>query len=158
MTNKLVDPVLEATRNVFVTMARLEPRVGTAEIKTDVRARGDVTGLIGIEGIGIKGSMAITFPEAVILDLTQRMLQMEVDTIDDMVRDLAGELSNMVLGGAKCLLETQGYDLGLTLPKVLYGKDHTVDHLLHSPTLLLPLTTPSGTFYIEICFSEFHDA
>lgn len=154
MSGKIVEPVLQAARNVFALMADLEPEAGMPQTKTDAVARGDVTGLIGLRGDRLHGSMAITFPAAVIFDLTQRMLRLDVDSIDDVVRDLAGEISNMVLGGAKSLLEGQGYNLGLTLPTVLSGKDHTVAHFSDAPIVLIPLTTPSGTFYIELCFNE----
>jgi len=157
MMEKFVDPVLEATRNVFVTMAQFEPRVGPMELKTDTLARGDVTGLIGVEGGGVHGSLAITFPKDVILDLMHRILSMDSTTIDEQALDLTGEISNMVLGGAKSLLEHQGYDLGLTLPKVLSGKDHNVNHLCQGTTLILPLFTPTSTFYVEVCFVEPQD-
>ncbi len=152
MSDRIVEPVLQVTRNVFATMADFEPLAGQPQLKTDQLARGDVTGLIGLEGKGMRGSLAITFPAAVIFDITQRMLRTEVDSIDEVVRDLTGELSNMLLGGVKSLLEHQGYDLGLSLPTVLSGKDHTVSHFSSAPTLLIPLTAPGGTFYIELSF------
>lgn len=154
MEAKFINPVLNSVVNVLTTMAKLEATPGKPSVKTDEIARGVVTGLITMDGDQARGSLAISFPKVVILEIVKRMLRMELTEVDDMAKDMTGELANMVMGGAKGLLQKEGYDFGLSLPNVLAGEGHIVKHPYSGPKILLPLTTESGDFYIEICFEE----
>ncbi len=154
MEARFVNPVRNSMVNVLSTVARLEPRPGTPSLKTDDRANGVVTGIIFMEGDRARGSLAITFTEPVILELVKRMLRREIDEVDDMAKDLTGEIANMVLGGAKAALEEDGYRFGMKLPKVLAGDDYIIDHPVRGPKILLPFTTDCGELYVEICFQE----
>jgi chemotaxis protein CheX len=140
--------------NVLSTMAQVQPKPGKPTLKKDDNALGVVTGVIAMEGPQAKGSLAISFPKAVILDIHRRMLHEEKTEVDDMVKDLTGELANMVLGGAKGLLEKEGFNFGLTLPTVQVGEGHVVQHPYKGPKILLPFTVDAGEFYVEICFQE----
>lgn len=154
MDARFINPVLNSMVNVFSTMAQMEPRPGTPSLKTDDTANGVVTGIISMEGDRARGSLAITFTEPVMLELVKRMLREEPTEVDDMAKDLTGEIANMVLGGAKAALEEDGYDFGMTLPAVLAGQDYTIDHPVRGPKILLPFTTDCGEFFVEICFEE----
>jgi len=140
--------------NVLSTMAQMQPKPGKPSLKQDDKALGAVTGIIAMEGPQAKGSLAISFPKAVILDIHKRMLHEEKSEVDDMVKDLTGELANMVLGGAKRLLEEEGYSFGLTLPSVQAGDGEPVVHPYKGPKILLPFSTDVGEFYVEICFEN----
>jgi chemotaxis protein CheX len=154
MDATFINPVLSSMVNVLATMAQMEPKAGKPSLKQDDKALGVVTGVIAMEGPEAKGSLAISFPKPVILDITKRMLREEKAEVDDMVMDLTGELANMVLGGAKRLLEEQGYHFGLTLPSVKAGEGLPVEHPYKGPKILLPFTTDAGEFFVEICFEQ----
>lgn len=154
MQAKFINPVLSSVVNVLSTMAKLDAVPGKPELKSDESSRGDVSGLITMEGEQAKGSLAICFPKSVILEIVKRMLRMELTEVDDMAKDMTGELANMVMGGAKGILSEDGYEFGLSLPEVLVGEGHEIKHPFKGPKILLPLKTESGDFYIEICFEE----
>jgi len=135
-------------------MASLEPTVGKPRLKDGKTALGNVTGVISMEGEHAKGSLAITFTKPVILELVKRMLREEKTEIDDMAKDLTGEISNMALGSAKSEFEQNGLDFTMTLPSVLSGKNHLIEHKYTGPTVLLPFSTDAGDFYVEICFEK----
>lgn len=138
--------------NVLGTMAEMQAEPGKPTLKTDNAPNGVVTGLIAMESDQARGSLAITFTEPVILELTRRMLRIETAELDDAAKDLTGEIANMVSGGAKALLEEQGFQFGMTLPAVLFGTDYTIEHSVGGPRIVLPFTTECGEFYVEICF------
>ncbi len=104
MDVEFINPFLISIQNVLKTMAQLEAKPGTPALKTNEIACGDVTGLIGMAGKQTKGTLAITFSESTILEITKRMLGEEEKSINDTVTDMAGEITNMVTGGAKKLL------------------------------------------------------
>jgi chemotaxis protein CheX len=154
MNVEFVNPFLDAILNVLNTMAMLEAKPGKPAIKTNQVASGDVTGLIGMTSEQAKGTLAITFSEPVILDITKRMLGEEVTMIDDTVTDMVGEITNMVTGGAKKSLSEKGYRFDMAIPSVVAGKNHIIHHKSRGPVIIVPFNTESGDFFIEICFEE----
>ncbi len=154
-----INPVLHSIVKVLSMMAQTTPEAGKPVIKEDDTARGVVTGIITMEGESNKGekasgSLALTFTKPAILDIYKKMMHEDKDEVDDMVKDLVGELSNMVLGGAKGILESEGHHFGLTLPEVLSGDEHKIAHSVNGSKVILPFTTDAGEFYVEICFTE----
>ena len=154
MKVQFINPFLESILNVLKTMAMLEARPGKPAVKTSEIAKGDVTGLMGMTGEQAKGTLAITFTEPVILEITKRMLGEEMTRIDDTVTDMVGEITNMVTGGAKRILSEQGYRFDRAIPSVVCGKDHIIRHKSKAPIIIVPFNTQAGNFFIEICFEE----
>lgn len=152
MKADIINPFLSSVANVLSTMAMLEVSPGKPSIKNDSISRGDVSGIIGMTTDTINGSMAITFPDKVVFDIVNRMLGETVNEINETVTDLVGELTNMVVGGAKGLLEESGYDIGMATPVVVTGKDHEIIHKAQGQNILMPFNSESGTFYVEVCF------
>lgn len=151
---EFVNPFLESILNVLSTMAMIEAKPGRPSLKTSEVACGDVTGIIGMTGERARGTLAITFTEFVILEITKRMLGEEATSIDDTVIDLVGEITNMVTGGAKKLLSEEGYTFDMAIPSVVAGKSHTIRHKSKAPIIIVPFSTGAGEFYVEICFEE----
>lgn len=152
MNVEIINPFLESMVNVLSTMAMLESTPQRPSIKQDDTARGDVTGVIGMTSPQVKGSLAITFSEAVLLEMCKRMLGETLTSLNDDAADLAGEITNMVSGGAKRLLGEKGYMFEMAIPAVVSGKGHVVRHQSRGPKILIPFTTDFGNFYVEVCF------
>ena len=154
MNVEFVNPFLTAIINVLSTMARMEIKAGKPTIKKNEVACGDVTGIIGMASDQAKGTLAVTFTEPVILEITKRMLGEEVSSIDETVCDMVGEITNMVTGGAKSELSEKGYRFDMAIPSVIAGKDHIIHHKSKAPIIIVPFSTSAGDFFIEICFEE----
>ena len=152
MDAQYINPILDAMLNVLKTMAKLDPKPGKPELKKSNAANGDVSGIMTMVSDKVKGSLAITFTKPAILDIAKRMLGQEYTEIDEDVTDLAGELTNMVTGGAKATFEQQGHNFNMSIPTVVSGKIHTVEHRSDGPTIIVPFTSEAGKFYIEVCF------
>ena len=133
-------------------MANLQPTAGKPALKSDDHAQGVVTGIIDLKGKETSGSVAISFSKPVVLDIAKRMLRMETTEVNDMVKDLVGEIANMMAGGAKAILQDKGFDFDLTLPSVFAGEGHQVKHSVQGPIIVLPFNTDSGDFFVEMCF------
>ena len=154
MDAKLINPVLETMVTVLSTMANVKPNFGKPTIKTDEVALGEITGIMSMVSPKVRASLAISFSKSIIIDLVQRMLGEEITEVDDTARDMAGEMTNMVVGGVKNLYAEQGYDFDMSSPKLLLGKQHTIHHEFIGQTIVLPFSADAGEFYIEICFEE----
>lgn len=151
-----INPVLRSMQNILSTMAHIEPKVGTPKVKekNEIIQGKNITGVMSMTGRRGNASVAITFSEAAILHIANKMLPGGVTTIDGMVIDLVGELANMVLGGAKSELENGGYFFKLSLPTIILGSDYLIAHRTDAPIIMLPFTMPEGGFVIEAGYEE----
>jgi chemotaxis protein CheX len=154
MKAEFINPFIGALRNVLSTMAQTELVPGKPTKKKDSVARGDVSGLIGMVGPNMKGSMSITFDESLALEIMQRMLGEKPESMNEEVTDMVGEITNMVAGGAKNTLGDMGYDFGMATPIVVAGRDHTINHQVDGPRLTMPFKSDAGQANLEICFDK----
>ncbi len=152
MKADIINPFLSSVQNVLSTMAMLEVTPGKPTIKKGTIARGDVSGIIGMTTSTISGSMAISFPANVVYSIVNKMLGENVTEVNDTVTDLVGELTNMIVGGAKAQLEEKGYDIGMATPVVVTGEEHEIAHKAKGQNILMPFKTDAGDFYVEVCF------
>ncbi len=154
MDINFINPFLSSLSNVLETMGGIKSDIGKPSIKKSNLSKGDVTGIIGMTGQNIKGSLAISFSQTVIIDIVEKMVGEKVIEIDDTVIDMVGELTNMTTGGAKNLLVEKGYDFDMATPVVVSGKEHEIVHKSEGQTILIPFNTQEGNFYIELCFNN----
>ncbi len=153
MDVKFINPFLTATVNVLKTMAFVEPKPGKPFIKKDKIALGDVTGIIGLSG-DVTGTLSITFEENTIKHILSNMFGEEVKEINDEVRDGVGELTNMICGDARKMLQQQGINIKAAIPSIVSGKNHTIQHITAGPVIALPFTTEAGKFVVEFTFKK----
>lgn len=154
MNVEFINPFLTSLSNVLTTMGGVECQIGKPALKSDKISRGDVTGIIGMASPQLKGSMAISFTEAVIIDIVEKMVGEKVTSIDDTVTDMVGELTNMTTGGAKNMLAENGYDFDMATPVVVSGKQHEITHKAKGKIVLIPFSTDAGQFFIELSFEK----
>ncbi|ARN72962.1 chemotaxis protein CheX [Oceanicoccus sagamiensis] len=153
MNVKYINPLLESTVTVLSTMAMVEATPGKPSIKEGQDTLGDITGMIDLAGDKVHGSLAISFSEPAILDITEKMLGESVTSIDATVIDVVGEITNMITGSAKRIYSEQGMEFDLTLPSTLVGNDQPLQHSVNGELIVLPFNTAAGQFYLELCFS-----
>jgi chemotaxis protein CheX len=152
MKVKYINPLLESTLSVLSTMAMVEAKMGKPSVKQGSNTLGDITGMIDLSGADANGSLAISFSQAAILDITNKMLGEKITTIDDTVIDAVGEITNMITGNAKRIYAEQGIDFNLTQPSTTLGYDLPLNHSVTGDIILLPFTTDAGKFFLEFCF------
>lgn len=139
--------------NVLVTMASLTPKVDNLKIKSNNLPTSDITGFIPMSSPQAVGSLALSFSEKVILHIAENMLGEKFTAIDDEIADLVGELTNMVTGGAKALLEEKGFDFDMSTPTVIRGMGQQISHVGKTGSvIIIPFNTEVGDFYVEVCF------
>lgn len=149
-----INPFLSATVQVLKVQTQTEAKQGKIYIKTDKDSfSGDVSGVIGLVSESFNGSVVISFPEATFLAVMSRMLGEAFTTLTKEIADGAGELTNMIFGQAKVVLNEKGYGIKTALPSVVSGKNHSVSVLTNGPIVVVPFESDIGPFFIEICLS-----
>ena len=150
MKANMINPILTTMVNVMTTMAQIEPSMGKPTLKNDDTALGEVTGIMSMKSPQMNGSFAITFTASAIFDIVKRMLGEDITEINDMAKDLAGEMTNMVVGGAKNIYVDQGYEFNMSTPNILAGKDHKVEHNCNGKTIVLPFEIDGRELFVEM--------
>jgi chemotaxis protein CheX len=152
MRAEFVNPFLQSMLNVMSTMAHIELTPGKPQRKTDERALGDVSGLIGMIAPQTRGSMSLSFQQSLALEAMRQMLGEAPDELNEEVSDMVGEITNMVTGGAKRLLAESGFEFEMATPMVVSGPGHCITHHAKGPRIFMPFDSAHGQAIIEICF------
>ena len=100
--------------------------------------KNSISGIIGLAG-NLKGLLAIHLPNATALAVTTAFLGMDVEEIDDDVRDAIGELANMVAGSLKSAIDPSGSDIKLSMPSAIHGDEYSIDCLADAITVTVSL-------------------
>lgn len=154
MDAAFINPFLSSMSNVLATMAMLEVNPGSVALKSNDIPKGDVTGVISMKSPKTEGTLAISFTTPVIIAITKRMLGEDVSSINETVIDLVGEITNMVTGSAKSLLEAKGHDFDMARPVVFKGKEQKIAHKKNSAVIIFPFQSDAGEFFVELCFNK----
>lgn len=143
MDVRYINPFLKAAVNVLKTMAFVDVIPGKPFLKKEHLAIGDVSGIIGLTG-DVKGSLSVTFDLAMIVTIMKNMLDEEIKEVDNDTRDAVGELTNMISGDARRMLQTEGLSLNAAIPTIVSGKNHVIKHVVNGPVIVIPFTCESG--------------
>lgn len=153
MDVKFINPFLYGTAEVLEKMAFIKPVPGKPFAKTDDTAHGDVSGIIGMTGDAL-GSLALTFDEECIIYITNKMLHENHKEINKEVLSTVGELTNMISGASRKLMEKDNLKVFAAIPTIVFGKAHSVRHIIKGPSIVIPFQTEKGAFVIDVCLKS----
>jgi chemotaxis protein CheX len=142
-----INPFIAATVNLFKTMLSIDIKPGKPHLKAVPHPTFDVSGIIGLSG-SAQGSIGISFPKVLALKVVSKMLGQEVKVVGPDLTDGIGELANIVAGNAK--QDLAQYQLSISLPNVIVGKDHLIAGQSGVPTIVVPFTCNIGEFVMEV--------
>lgn len=154
MDVKYINPFLSGTLNVLKTMAFVELSPGKPSLKKNHVAHGDVTGIIGLTGEAT-GSLSVTFNFTLIQQIMKNMLGEDVKEVTNDVRDAVGEITNMISGDARRLLQQEGLSLTAAIPTIVAGQGHSIKHVISGPVIVIPFeSNGGGTASVEVSLKE----
>jgi chemotaxis protein CheX len=118
-----VHPFIRATIKVFRVMLGCNLAHPELRPKRDRQPTQEVSGIIEITG-PVSGIVVLGISRSAALRVTEVLLNEQVDSVNELVRDAVGELTNMIAGNAKA--ELDGMQLRVGLPWVVVGRHHTL--------------------------------
>ena len=151
-----INPFLAATLRVLEVQAKTKGTPGKIYVKkAGDKFSGDVSGVIGLVCEAFSGTVVISFPEASFLSVVNKMFGSHppITEITKEIEDAAAELTNIIFGQAKVILNEKGYGIKTALPSVITGKDHSVSSTVKGVTVVVPFDSDSGKFFVEISTS-----
>ena len=154
MNTDFINPFLAATKRVLEVQCKTKSRPGKIYTKqAGDKFSGDISGVIGLVSEAFSGSVFISFPEKTFLAVMGRMFGETFTSINKEIEDGAAELTNIIFGQAKIILNEKGYGIRTALPSVITGKDHSVASTQKGVTVVVPFETDVGGFFVEISTS-----
>ena len=144
--------IINSTEEIFSTMIFMD--ISAAEPLTESKEALDchVSSMIGLSG-DFTSMLSIHCPGSVGQAITGEMLGMEVEEVNDDVKDTLGEISNMLAGGIKEAFAAENISLELSIPTTVSGKSYTVSSPTKSNRVVIPFDVESGRFFVEIKYS-----
>lgn len=144
--------IAESTQEIFSSMIMLEVTPGEPYQRENTMLTDSISGIIGLAG-NMKGMLAIHLPTELALAVTTAFLGMEVDEIDEDVRDAIGELANMLGGNLKSVLDPKGSEIKLSMPSTVSGEEYSIDCIADAEEITVPFELEGKTFWVELQIS-----
>lgn len=149
-----INPFLAAAMRTLELQAKSKATPGKIFLKKPNEAfLGDISGVIGLVSTAFTGSVVISFPQATFLEIVSRMFGEKVTEMKPEYEDAAAELTNIIFGQAKIILNEIGHNINTALPSVISGKDHKVSAAAQGVSVVIPFESDAGKFFIEITTS-----
>ncbi len=155
LTDEFIEPFLLATVHVLNVQAQVEAKPGKTQPKQASQVMScDVSGVIAVISEKYSGSMIICFPEKTFLKIVSSMLGETYSEVNKDILDGAGELTNMIFGQAKIVLNQNGHTIQTALPTVVSGKNHDLSANGKGASVVIPFESQAGNFFLELGISE----
>jgi chemotaxis protein CheX len=151
MKAEYINPFIKSVFNTFSTMLNCELHRGDIGFKSNTNPQYTVSGIIGLSGRAV-GTVVLSLSKEVALKAASTMLMTEATDVDDEVLDAVGELTNIVAGGAKAELEE--YELEVSLPNVVTGRDHEIHFPSNVQPICIPFTAEWGEMTLEVGLAQ----
>lgn len=139
--------ITEAVIDIFSSMVLLD--VAIIEAGPSGPMEGPmISGMIGLAG-DLQGTVLIHLPAPVAIAITNAFLGLEINAVDDDVKDAIGELTNMVAGGIKFLIPGKDQDIELAIPSVVCGQSYSCEATGRFERTSVLFELESGSFVVE---------
>jgi chemotaxis protein CheX len=155
-------PFINAVKNVFETMVFTNLEAQKPVIKADSLSQGDISAILGLSGemerngtsAHYKAMLVISFPYETYFKVASAMLGETYTSYVPDIKDLGGEIVNMVMGNAKRDLKAMGYSSNMAIPSMVEGKGHSIGYPSGTNVVLIPFKSPHGPVFMELCYIE----
>lgn len=143
--------IVTATQEIFdsMIMMSVDSLDSTDEITENFTS--NISSMLGLGG-EIRGLLTLHFPEKVALEITNSFLGMEIEGLDEDVKDAVGEIANMVAGDIKVFFTGKNIKTELAIPTTVIGKAYRTSGLAGAERVMVPFNCGTGCFKVELKF------
>jgi chemotaxis protein CheX len=155
---EMVEMVRTAARDVFTTMLELTPAPGPAYTSTTAPPSSNgVVSLVGLAGSWV-GSGTIFCTAECACHIASQLMMCRYEAVNDEVLDAMAEVTNMVIGNVKTLLEERLGPLGLSIPTVIYGRNFTSRTVGQQEWTVVPFSVDDQRVEVQVCLAPNRNA
>ncbi len=149
-----INPFLVSTQKTLEVQCQTLSKVQKPYLKKENTPNVAIAGVLTLISNGFSGSVVLCFSQSVFLRIYNNMFGENHEKISSEMEDAAGELLNIIYGGAKTELNQNGFNFQKALPTVLVGDRLKVRQAGLAPTVVVPFEMDAGLFHIEIEFDK----
>jgi chemotaxis protein CheX len=146
---KLEEEIIAATKDVFSTMVMMELEDNKPLVGKGGEIVSNISSMLGLGG-DIRGVLAVHSPADVARGITAAFLGMEVEELNDDVKDAMGEITNMIAGNLKIHFGTFGFDVRLAIPTSIIGESYRTSGLFGASRIAVTFMSADGPFWVEL--------
>ncbi len=147
--NKLKSDVKE----IFTTMVGLDDLMHLpVRIDPVTEFKDCISSMVGLGG-KYSGLVSLHMPTDLAIETTVKMLGIRSVTMED-VSDALGEIANMIAGSFKTQLSPSSFDLHLSIPSVVYGKEYVVSLCNNTNQIAVRFATDEEWFMVAVAFEQ----
>ncbi len=141
--------IIDSTQAVFDTMLMMPITPGISLSEKVYSFTSSISGMLGFAG-EVQGMLTIHCPQEIGFAITSTLLGVDVDEVDEDVKDTIGEMANMILGGIKDGFVDQGIQINLAVPTVLAGRSYRISGMDDALWTTVPFYLDEGEFLVEL--------
>lgn len=138
---------VSSARTLFSTLLGWQVEPDTEEKIGEFAPGLDISGIIGFTGV-LRGTIVISFDEAVTFAAVASLLGEKPTEINSDVCDTVSELANMIAGGVKDHIKIE--EIALGMPTTVSGQGHTIVFDTGAEVERVGFRTPAGRVFIQI--------
>lgn len=151
MKVRVAAAVRSATEEVFSMMLGMEALGGeTVQTRGAPSPTEGVVSLIGLAGPW-QGTGCISCSAEVACHVAGALMMGEYQAVNEEVLDAIAELTNMIVGNVKTIIETEVGPMGLSIPTVIFGRNFSTKSGGQNDWIGVPFRTGSSSFTVQVC-------
>ncbi len=147
MSSEYMPHFVESTKVVFHTILGWDIKIINRDQGKEFRPGHDVSGIIGFGG-DVQGTVVLSVDKQVAFEATKSFTGEWPATINNDVRDMTAELTNIIAGRAKEYINIEEIVLGL--PTSVSGTDHVISFNPVAEVETVKFRSPGGNITIQI--------
>jgi chemotaxis protein CheX len=154
---QVVSSLCRATDEVFATMLGLEMK--PADAYTEVNPPGPIDGVVSFVGLAGAwvGTGSLSCTPGFACQISSYLLAGEPaaadKAVDEEVLDAVAEVTNMIIGNFKTMLEEIVGPLGLSIPTVIFGRNFTARSAGTEEWTIVPFFWGEERLDVRICLA-----
>ena len=156
--SELVTAIEAATQEVFSTMLNMTLAPGKVFVEKEEKTPASgVVSLIGLAGAWV-GTGSLSCPAALACKIASHFLMTEYDAVTEDVLDSVAEVTNMIIGNVKTVLENRLGGMGLSTPTVIYGRNFQTRSTRNREWTVVPFDCEGERLCVQVCIVPNLDA
>jgi CheY-specific phosphatase CheX len=150
----VADRVSSAVNETFKSMFKVATTEAARNKFLDNKLKADVSGIVSMSQENAAGLLVISFPKKMICDLLSKFYGKPFTNLDSTVNMSVGELTNVIYGVAKKVMNEEGHTFGMAIPSIIVGNQHFVFAHFSGEITVMEFTTEFGSFQVYTCLKQ----
>jgi chemotaxis protein CheX len=149
LSPEVINAFIDGVKKTIETFTSYNVSCGKPSIQKKIEGKADVSAILGMTSGQVKGSLILSFPKKTLFCILDKMLSATHTELNDEASDAVGELTNVVYGTAKNILNSKGWNFEMSIPTVIQG-DFVVKQKTNITYLNIPFNVNGHEFNVDL--------